>query len=229
MKLDKSKLTPEEQRYLTDWQKTMKSADQKLRRIEKLAENEGYKQILNYAYAEAMNALKSYGGGKRFDTAIPLTADGHIDIRKAKRKMNVAQQFMDKPTSTKRGIEKVYNTRTETIKKKYGVALSPSQTKAFYDSALWKKLDTKFGSKTALKVIGKIQGNREDVLKLIKKSNETHQSIPNLVEKIQKNPQYYSKDLGGLVNGTLYNDILDDDIYDFMSKNKKQLLNMFDE
>lgn len=212
---------------LSDYKRMAKSADQKLRRLEKLSQQQGYQQVLRYAYAEAMNALQSFGGAKRFDTKPPMTEKGNIDLRQLKRKMNAIEQFMEKPTSNKRGIEATYNKRSQTIKERYGVELTPDETKSFYESALWTKLNSRFGSKTAMKIIAKVQENIDDLKALMDKSKSSHQSIPNLVEKIKKNPKYYSKDLQEIATDTLYNKNLDPEIYEFMSKNRKDFSTLF--
>lgn len=58
-----------------------------------------------------------------------------------------------------------------------GTHFTGDDLKKAFDSAIWKKMSTKFGSKTAMKVIGKIQDNAEKIRADIEDARLRHRRI----------------------------------------------------
>ena len=211
---------------LADYKRMAKSADQKLRRLEKLAEQPNFKNATRWAYAEAMQDLKRWQTDNqrklRFDTPAPMKKDGSVNVTALKQKMRDIESFMEKPTSTKRGIEKSYIDRANTINKIYGTTYVWTDMTTLYNSKAWEKLATSFGSDTAMKAIGSISKKKDEILTLINNAKRKHVSIPTLIKKINKqdNPQIDTK---------LVNKNIDAQIWSIISKDKKVFESLFDE
>lgn len=90
-----------------------KTADQRLVRLHSYEYEHFYKGVTSYAYAGAMASIRHWSGedATRFNTKAPS------DIKDLKAKINDIKNFLEKPTSTKEGIKKYYEKRTETINK----------------------------------------------------------------------------------------------------------------
>ena len=117
----------------------------------------------------------------------------------------------------------MYQKRADTIKSKYGVDMTWSKTATVFDSVLWKKRGTRFGSGTVLKAIGVLQANKrkikdslgdkpitvivpgdEEARKAaLKKGHtviESDLKDDNIVNEINKQLRYYKKDVKSLLN-----------------------------
>lgn len=150
---------------LDQWYKRLaKTADQRLVRLEKLSKQEGFKTADKWAYQSAMIDLERWNLGReaknmRFNRNKPTT--------ETQLKMKIAdmRNFIDASTSTKRGILTSYKNRVETFNKgnpnnfkgNYGTAFTWESLATYYNRGIADKLSKMYGSKTALKAVGKIQ------------------------------------------------------------------------
>lgn len=154
---------------LKQYKKRAKLADQYMRRLEKLAASDKkYKSITNYAYRRARHDIETWGGGKngrppRFDTKAPGTLQG------LKAKLKDIERFLTSPTATKRGIDTIYSKRAKTMSERYGTSANWEDMVKFYSRGLNDKMDGLYGSKTALRAVGRIQKNAKAIRKAIKK------------------------------------------------------------
>lgn len=213
-----------ETELLKAYNRMAKSADQKLRRLEKLAEQPYYKNATRWAYAEAMQDLKKWSPNKirpRFQTAPPRNKDGSINKTLIKEKMRDIETFMEKPTSTKAGIKKSYENRASTINQKYNTNFSWTEMSTFYNSKIWEKAASSFGSDTAMKIFATIGNKKDDVMTLINTANKRHMTVGKLAKQIQSNPDAYSIDI------SIISKNLDPAVYDFISKNKSLIKKMY--
>ena len=146
-----------------------KTADQRLVRLESYEHDKYFKPATQWAYSRAQHDLQQWTGQGpgakklRFNTAAPK------DEEKLISKINDIKQFLSSPTSTKKGIIDVYKKRADTINEKYGTSFDWKSLAKYYDSGQADLWDSKFGSKTALRTIGKIQ---KEGKKVIEKINE---------------------------------------------------------
>lgn len=170
---ERLKLTPLEAEY----HKLAKKADQRLRALEAYSYDKNYKDIKRYAYAKAMQDIKIWSGGaaKRFETKAP---DSEADL---KAKINDIKRFLESPTSTKRGVTAIYKKRADTINKKYNTSFTWQQLAKYYETGLADKMSKEYGSKTALKVIGKVQTNANKIIKGIANANNVHEFVDDEV------------------------------------------------
>ena len=153
------------------YRRLAKTADQRLVRLEKASEEEFFHVATQWAYAKATRDIMKWipvGDNKstklRFNTKPP---EGEDLIAK----INDIKSFLSSPTSTKAGIINVYKKRADTVNKKYGTNFTWKQLAKYYESGQAKLWDDKFGSKTALRTIGKIQKDKRNIIKAIKEAD----------------------------------------------------------
>lgn len=141
------------------------TADTRLRNIEKLALNDKkFATAPQWAYARAMQDIKKWGGKKRFSSNRPE------DPKQLMAKISDIRAFLNAPTSTKSAIVKIYDKRLATFastevnaegKGGYGVNFTWESMAKYYETGISKKWTEIFGSRTALKVIGVLQKNKD--------------------------------------------------------------------
>ena len=173
-----------------------KAADQRLVRLEKLAGEEGFASVKQYAYAQAMRNIESYGksGDKlRFNTKPPE------DRRLFREKIMDMRAFLSSPTSTKKGIIETYQKRVDTINSKYGTNYTWQQLANFFDSGDAGRLFKEYGSKTVMRAIGKIQKTKEELDKDIGQNGNVRKDedevATNVAYKIMTRPALQSTDI----------------------------------
>ena len=151
------------------YRRLAKTADQRLVRLEKLSKEKYFEPATDWAYSSAMRDIKTWNGqtAKRFNTAPPVSEEKLI------AKINDIKKFLDSSTSTKTGITNAYIKKANTFNEKYGTDFTWDQVAKYFDRKTADRFAAKFGSKTALKVIGRIQD----------KMNETGKSIDEISYK----------------------------------------------
>lgn len=195
--------TPEYRAQLKYYNKIAKKADRMMRNLEKLSTQPGYKNVLKYAYAQAERAIESWTPPGSKAKAPRWQRNTPADTRTLKAKIKDIEAFISKPTATKRGIDKIYKKRAETINKKYGTNFTWQELAEFFDSKLPDKTFDKYGSKTVLIAIGKIQNNADSVVKKMQEHKPVHIKIDG-DEKVRQTTNnllhYYKKDLNKILN-----------------------------
>ena len=80
-----------------------------------------FKGIKEFAYRVAMKDIRSWSGegAKRFNTEAPLTDKGKLDIRKLQAKISDIEKFLESPTSTYKGVVKIYQKRADSLNKQF--------------------------------------------------------------------------------------------------------------
>ena len=142
--------------------KRAKLADQYMRRLEKLStEDKRYKSVLQFAYSRARYDIENWSGkgAKRWDVKAPRTVQG------VRAKLSDIERFLSSPTATKRGITKIYEKRAKTMNEKYGTDADWEKMAKYYSRSINEKFDARFGSKTSLLAVGKIQQNARNIKK----------------------------------------------------------------
>ena len=150
------------------YKRLAKTADQRLVRLEKLAKQPNYEPAELWAYRRARLDITKWNGGKspelyRFNANMPK------DPEKLLAKINDIKTFLTRPTSTKKGITEVYKKRAETINRKFGTNFSWQQMAKYFQSGAAEYWDSKYGSKTALRVMAVFQKNKDKIMKAVGK------------------------------------------------------------
>ena len=154
-----------------------KAADQRLVRLEKLTSEENFRIADKWAYARAKRDIEAWSGpeAKRFNTKPPAATSA------LKAKIEDIRHFIEAPTSTKTGIKQVYIDKAKTINDKYGTSLKWDQVGKVFESDLWRSLDKKFGSKTAVKALGRVQKykDKKKLLAAVEKADASDLRVPD--------------------------------------------------
>ena len=139
-----------------------KRADQRLVELEKLSKQEGYKEVTKYAYRKAMYDIKRWSGESakmRFNRKAPEST------RSLLSKIHDIEDFLNSVSSTKKGINKVYKSRADTLNKKFGTKFTWQKLANFAESKTFEKLSKKYGSKTVMNIIATVQNFDVDDIK----------------------------------------------------------------
>ena len=146
--------------------KLAKRANQRLVRLEHYAEREGLSEILKFAYKNAQQYISSNLGGTRYKEHVKLydVSDGtsqltgealyKANVMIQRQRIKAMTEFLESETSTlgqaragkkTLGIKKIYDKRTQTINQKflnkYGLSMSDSDLKRFFESKKQAKLE----------------------------------------------------------------------------------------
>lgn len=148
-----------------EYRRLAKKADQRLVRLEGYQHDKDFKTATSWAYARAQRDIQKWGGTRRFNTKPPESTTMLM------AKMADIRSFLDSPTSTKSGISNVYQKRANTINREYGTQFTWQDLAEYHLSGMAEKMDSKFGSKTALKTIAKAQKRKDEVIKAIKEGS----------------------------------------------------------
>ena len=154
-----------------------KVADQRLVRLERLADQPGYGNATQWAYRRAMSDIETWSGegATRFHTKAPT------DKRSLQAKINDIKTFLGSESSTKSGISSTYQKRVETINKNYGTQFQVDDLQKIFNSALWKKMEAKnYSSDQILTAVGYIKDNAtdEDAYKALQSEARKRKNLP---------------------------------------------------
>lgn len=198
--------------YYSDFYKAIaKTADQRLVELERLSKKKGYKEVTEWAYANAMRDIRSMFGedAKRFNRKLP----DKVNLNTLYKDINKILNFLNAPTSSVSGIDIIYDKRAKTLNKDYGTNLNWDTTGRLFESRLWKKTGAKKASATALKAIGVLQANRKEILRALSKGEKIAITVPeeidektgekkkdiNVQEEVNRFLRYYKKDVNTLI------------------------------
>lgn len=161
------------------YRRLAKAADQRLVRIEQLAQNPLYSNVTKFAYEKALEDIHKWNGetASRFNT-VPPEAPEDLQL-----KIEQMKSFLGKQTSTQAGINLMYKRMANTINAKYGTNFTYQQIMKYYSSNQNEKWTNMFGSKTALKVIGNIQKSAKKLKKEISDEDKKNIIIDNIQSK----------------------------------------------
>lgn len=166
-----------------------KTADDRLRALEKLAGQEHFHGVLEFAYKGAMRDIRSWGGKARFSTRPPKT------IQQIEAKIADIDKFLLKPSSSKRTIVKYYKQRTKTLNDKLGLKGKDRPTwqqwANFWESDVAQDMLSTFGSKTAVMLIAQFRKNKDAMVNAIKTADYS---------SIKVGPEFLQDTVEGFLN-----------------------------
>lgn len=180
-----------------------KSVDRRLTRLKEASSKPFFEHATEYAYEYALNELHRINGdaARHFETKPPTG-------RKREQMLEVMKNFLTMQTSTPGGITAMYKKRSNTFNAKYGTNFTWQEINTYFDTKQNERWASKFGSKTALKVIGQIQRYTKEASKKLKidinKVNRNHirtvmgesdDMIDELVTKALRDTHLNLKDL----------------------------------
>ena len=132
----------------------MQSANMMLTNLEQLAKTEEYAGIEQFAYRNAMQAIKEIRGTgyKRFN----MPKNTH-QLEKTKRAL---EKFLDSPTSSKAGIKALYEKNAEWFNQQIGSNYSWQKMGSFLQAAEFEDLKADYFSKTAIMIVTQLYKHR---------------------------------------------------------------------
>lgn len=151
---------------IKEYRRLAKRADDRLRALEKLAGQEYFHGVKDYAYKRALRDIRAWGGDQRFLTKPPRT------VKQIQAKIADINTFLDSITSTKTGIKSVYQQRGNTLSDQLGLTGKERPTwqqwADFWESDLAKDMKQIYGSKMMVSVIAQFQSNRKEMIEAIR-------------------------------------------------------------
>jgi hypothetical protein len=184
-----------------------KKADQRLVRLEALAYEEHFENVLEFAYKGAIRDIQSWkkhgqvGGDRRFNTAPPTK------LTELEAKIADIDKFLLKSTSSKSGIVKSYKKRANTFNKRYGklygVEFTWEDIAIYYEDKKGQREAVKLASKTEVRALAVLKKMTDKKLaKEIGDSNER-------VQKITGSDKILAKEINRLMEqGLDYNKLM---------------------
>lgn len=147
------------------YKKLAKKADDRLEALEQHAmkDDAGFKDILHYAYANAMYEIRHIRGEEwsRFGQAIPKTQSGEVNKMELHRRIQAVRKFLESPSSTKRGIQAIYRQRAESLNESLGLKgkekLTWKDIANYYESRFEENSDKQYGSQTKFRALGAVR------------------------------------------------------------------------
>lgn len=177
---DKNKL-------IKDYVKLAKRANKRLYNLEKLSKESGFENVTKWAYRNALYNIKQRGDNKRFN----ININEDINIKTLSAMRNEVYNFLNAPTSTKKGIVKLYKEKTDTFNKKYNTNWKWQDMANYFEKGGKELFEEKFSSSTALNVLGVFQKNKDEVKKIIDDFNNKNKNqdvlLDDFIKKLKNN------------------------------------------
>lgn len=184
-------------------------ANRRLRRLVEMEKDPLYKGVTNFAYKKAMNDIKGMSEKemKGFTTVLPKNQDGTIDKRSAHARLNAVKRFLESPTSTRGGINKVFMERAKSINKNLNEGLPEKvynftwqELAIFWNSEKAQKESKKYGSSTFMKAISATKEfvNPEDIKNALKTNQQLSDDaiIDEITKKLLKEGKTFKNLIG---------------------------------
>lgn len=159
-----------------EYVKEMRKANQRLRELEKLAQNPDYKNVLNYAYRVAerdVKTLNMMGESGKVRYKIPTNTNRLESALRRVKQFNYGMV-----TTTKRSIDKYYVKNTENFNKNFGTNFTWQELRHFTKASNWDKLKAEYGSSFLQTVIQSHQKEKGvNIADEVSKVNENVKTI----------------------------------------------------
>lgn len=132
----------------------MQKANAMLLNLEKLAQTEEFAGIEHFAYRNAMQAIKEIRGPgyKRFN----MPKNTH-QLEKTQREL---EKFLDAPTASKEGIERLYEKNAAWFNEQIGSKYSWQKMGSFLQAAEFEELKADYFSSTAIMIVTQLYKHR---------------------------------------------------------------------
>ena len=171
------------------YRRLAKQTDQRLVRLEELSKQPFFKGVKTYAYGLAAKDAREWGGSAdkpRFNIEPP------DNKKQLQAKINDMIRFLNSPTSTKTGIIKMYQKRTDALNKKYGTNFTWQEAGRFFENEK-DKFAKDWVSSMVLTAIGVMQQNPEKFVSDMVDFADKHKTVSDaevndaILEKLHNN------------------------------------------
>lgn len=154
----KKKSSPKKSQYRLDLEAEvkpmLKEANAKLLNLEKLSKKDGYEGVEDFAYRVAINKIREIRGEEYKFFNIPKNTH---QLEKTKRAL---ERFLESPTSTRAGIEDIYEENAASLNEKFGTDLSWRDMANFLDAASFEEVKAQYDSTTAIIMMKALHKNK---------------------------------------------------------------------
>lgn len=170
------------------YRRLAKQTDQRLLRLERLADQPYFKGVKTYAYGLAAKDAREWGGSAdkpRFNIDPP------DNKKQLQAKINDMIRFLNSPTSTKSGIIKMYQKRTDALNKRFGTNFTWQEAGRFFENEK-DKFSKDWVSSMVLTSIGVMQKNPEKFVSDMVDFTDKHKTVSDaeinnaIIEKLHK-------------------------------------------
>ena len=176
------KLTKQQEELLKEYRKVAQRANKKLERLEKLADNPDYENVLNYAYRIAARDVKelNLGDTEKVRYRVPYDKKtGRYNTNMLKAALRRAKEFENMVTSSKTGIDTTYRQDALNFNAAFGTNYTWQELKEFTDAVNWNDLKKQYESGTIQRIIRKVISHEISADK-VQSAIENHKTISGL-------------------------------------------------
>lgn len=158
------KKTDEIKNLQKEYRRLAKQADKQLRSLERLSKKKGFESVTQYSYKRAMKDIKYWTDPKtRSFKAVELPDN----LKMLNARMNSLKRFLNAPTSSKEGIEKLYKDRADNLNEKFGTNFTWRDLADVFDKKEENVFYEKHGGKTYLKAVSYMKDHEEELMNSI--------------------------------------------------------------
>lgn len=152
------------------YRKLAKRADQRMREIENYIDrgHELYQRMGHWAYSKAQYNIQSmFGEGQtRFDRSIR-----NMSEREAAAAIKKVETFLRSPTSSARGVNRMYKAKADAINKRYGTKLDWQSIANYYQDGRAEEMN--LGSDTVFNIIAEWRDDKATKERWMQKFRES--------------------------------------------------------
>lgn len=159
--MSKKKNVQAYQSELKEFRKLAKRADQRLRELERLQNQEGFQNVTNWAYRKAMRDIKHWSGEGR----TTFNRDAPKNLNSLRAKTRDIEDFLNAASSTKTGIMKTYKKKAESLNKRYGTSFNWEDLGNIFDNKEENIIYQKAGGKSYLKAVDYLNKNEDQIMR----------------------------------------------------------------
>lgn len=185
-----------------EYQRLAKQADQRMVRLEKLAAQGGiYENVEHYAYRAAEREIKRFGGTPNKEDRYRFNRNKPLNYNELVGKTAAIKRFLDAPTSTKKGIIRVFKDKAEIYNQATGSDFTWEQFAKYWQSGLADKLAS-YGYATRNAAIAQIKKKMETVAEEVNEADEKIENVADEVldDKIEQIMAQYGDEIKNLLS-----------------------------
>ena len=156
-----------------EYKKLADRANHRLAELEKLSKNPEYENVLSYAYKVAAKQTSQYNSRIKSEKVRYRVPKNTNQLEAA---LNDVKDFLNMPTSTKKGINKVYKEGAENFNKSFGTNFTWQEVANFTEKVDFEDLKKTYGSPVLVMVIRSMKSHKVSASD-IRRFNETHKTM----------------------------------------------------
>ena len=159
----------------------VRKTNSRLKALENLSQESGYENIKQFAYSKAMMDIQNFFGEdkKRFASATSKLSNRQLEAR-----INSMLEFLNSPSSTKKGIDRVWSSRESSIVKKYGISWDKALD--VFERGIIKKYGNQLNSDLIMRVISAQEDDKKGLDNFLKEVTDKDYRVKKSPESLIK-------------------------------------------